>query len=748
MSSDTSRSATPDSSTTTSDDESTFVIPLTLQSEEERRLLDILDSVQESGLNSEIELPQLIVCGDQSSGKSSVLEAITQIPFPRDVGLCTRFATMIMLRRDQRVQDHINVRIIPGKDSSLDAGALQRLKKFRTLNDDPSRLPQLIAEATQQMGLKQEGEAGYEKFSPHTLRIEITGPDRPMLTLVDLPGFIHNGVEKQFVFDLVKGYMANPRAIILAVITGGNDMNLQAVFDECDTLDKGGRRTLGIITKPDTIARRDVRNWINLALNKGFFLERGWHVLRNRGPDEIDSTFEERDLAEEEFFAQKPWADLPKDSVGIEALRIRLSTLLFVHLKRELPAVQQEILEQLQVTDSDIAVLGEKRDTTYQQRVLLMHMATQINTNIKSAISGYYADKFFANMDMEAAPSAEPNIRRFRACVQELNMRFADFMRLKGHCFVFGLEPGVDDFDMAEDVQADEDLKIMDDTFCNSHDSILSKPKKLTRAESIKWVTEMLRRSRGGELAGHFNPNLIGLIFKEQSERWDHISTKHINYVAECCKLFIHAVIEDAAPVATGKEITERLMELSVDETLNRSLQSAKAELARILADKKTIMTYNSAFTTDIQKFRQLKYSKITDNVMREARVPGYEYGTPRALFDSSRLQQALSNSIEKSQDKFSAEEALDYTRAYYKEARSHFVQNVVVQVVERHIVENLPDTILNPMSVQSMPDDDVSYIAAEPGETVALRARLEKKKQTLEKGLLAFKQAMRGLKR
>jgi hypothetical protein len=67
----------------------------TLQSDEQRKVLDIVGHLRRQGLNSIVELPQLVVCGDQSSGKSSVLEAITEIPFPRNENLCTRFATEV-----------------------------------------------------------------------------------------------------------------------------------------------------------------------------------------------------------------------------------------------------------------------------------------------------------------------------------------------------------------------------------------------------------------------------------------------------------------------------------------------------------------------------------------------------------------------------------------------------------------------------------------------------------------------------
>ena len=63
-----------------------------------------------------ISLPQIIVCGDQSSGKSSVLEAISGVGFPVKSNLCTRFPTELVLRKHLHVG--VRVSIVPHQTRS------------------------------------------------------------------------------------------------------------------------------------------------------------------------------------------------------------------------------------------------------------------------------------------------------------------------------------------------------------------------------------------------------------------------------------------------------------------------------------------------------------------------------------------------------------------------------------------------------------------------------------------------------
>ncbi len=79
-------------------------------------LLEKIDRLFACNVGDYIDLPQLVVVDDQSSGKSSVLEGLTRLPFPRDIGLCTRFATQITFRR--ATIESTTVSIIPAKDAS------------------------------------------------------------------------------------------------------------------------------------------------------------------------------------------------------------------------------------------------------------------------------------------------------------------------------------------------------------------------------------------------------------------------------------------------------------------------------------------------------------------------------------------------------------------------------------------------------------------------------------------------------
>jgi len=215
-------------------------IPLELEvqdihSASDIQLLDDIDSLRAHGISHLVALPQLIVCGDQSSGKSSVLEAVSGIPFPAKDNLCTRFATEVVLRR--AVKEQAKVTISPGPDR--DPSTLSVLQTFQHELSDWTSLGDVIEMATRSMGL--DDNAG--TFTDDVLRVDISGPSQPHLTIVDLPGLIHTHGRSQtpedveIVQQLVRRYMSSERSIILAIVSAKNDYANQIVLKMAREID-------------------------------------------------------------------------------------------------------------------------------------------------------------------------------------------------------------------------------------------------------------------------------------------------------------------------------------------------------------------------------------------------------------------------------------------------------------------------------------------------------------------------------
>ena len=182
---------------------------------EQSKYLDTIDSLRDIGLGSISSLPQLVVCGDQSAGKSSVLEAISGIPFGAKQNLGTRFTTEIILRRG--ATESVTARIVPHK-SRPDAERIA-LESFKPQQVNLDLLPNIFEEAARRMGLDDE-KPNSKGVVRDILRIEVSGPTKPHLTLVDLSGLIHAGVGQQrpedveLIRSLVRHYMKEPRSIM------------------------------------------------------------------------------------------------------------------------------------------------------------------------------------------------------------------------------------------------------------------------------------------------------------------------------------------------------------------------------------------------------------------------------------------------------------------------------------------------------------------------------------------------------
>lgn len=178
---------------------------LGLQSSRTSQRLNQIDRVRANGVGDHVALPQLVVCGDQSAGKSSVLEGISGIPFPREDGLCTRFATEIVMRHNQQ-ESRMTATITP--HIAREDQDKARLASFRREFRDFNELPDIIRAAGQIMGVRtSESDVDAPAFAADVLRLELVGNTGLHLTIVDLPGLISVSEDEhdvQLVSDLVR----------------------------------------------------------------------------------------------------------------------------------------------------------------------------------------------------------------------------------------------------------------------------------------------------------------------------------------------------------------------------------------------------------------------------------------------------------------------------------------------------------------------------------------------------------------
>ncbi|KAE9373038.1 hypothetical protein N431DRAFT_465349 [Stipitochalara longipes BDJ] len=719
-----------------------------LQSDEQRQFLNIVDSLRQCGLEGIVSLPQLVVCGDQSSGKSSVLEAITEIPFPRKENLCTRFATEIVLRRAPIPS--IKTRIIPEKTRPKQEQ--DELEQFRESISDFLELPDLIDKATKLMGLAEAGDQKRNAFARDVLSIEISGPDRPQLTLVDLPGLIHSenktqsSDDVQLVSDLVEGYISNPRTIILAIISAKNDYANQIILKRAREFDKKGSRTLGIITKPDDLHPNSGNEtaFISLAKNEDISFALGWHVLKNRGFTDRHNSFDQRNQSERAFLSKENWQKLPPEMLGIEPLRVRLSDLLLRHIKQELPKLREELDQTYEQTLLDLQALGRERSTVHLQKQYLMQLSLQFYDLSKAGVNGHYESDYFGPVEKRSSFGSTLHERRLRAAVQLLNIKFAKAMSEIGHKYEF-TEPVAVVREVSEEENYTPTSAIETDGAESELDQGLPVPEVLCRVEALSWVKTVLIRTRGRELPGSFNPLLIGELFWEQSENWRGLAENHLHDVSKLCYNFVVDLLQYICPV----DVSSRVQASIAEKSLKRRVEAGEAELKKLLQDRKRYpMTYNHYYTLTIQKMRREKNRVEIERCLEDATYTTMMYDSYRNAVQVSKVKhekvvRGFHEKLELDMDSHSCSDALDDFRAFYKVTFKTFIDNVAIQVIERHVVHGLEE-VFSPLVVTALEDGEVSNLVSEPLTTVRRREHLEEKRSMLEKGRNIFKSVLR----
>ncbi|KAK2037735.1 interferon-induced GTP-binding protein Mx2 [Colletotrichum somersetense] len=698
-------------------------------------ILAKVDKLRELNIGATIPLPQLVVVGDQSSGKSSVLESLTGFSFPRAPGLCTRYATQITCCREPETSIRVSIIPRPGADEILKDKLLEFKRSLSSVDGDD--FVQVFKDANIAMGIRMDAahkDVGLAAFSEDILKIEISGPDQEHLTVIDVPGIFRvptPGLTTEsdivLVENMVRSYMANRRTIILAVVSCSVDIATQEILKLAEIADPEGVRTMGVLTKPDLVTEMATQGAIvDLVLGKRSTLKLGYHVVKNRSADDNTSTLSQRAAAEKAFFMAPAWSPV-KDRCGTSTLKLRLQELLFHISKQEIPHVKSDVEQRLRQFRADLEAMGPSRADSNSQRMYLGKLASRFSAVTQAALNGYYAgDKIFGR---------RPDLKLITK-IMKLNEVFSNVFWKRGHKQHFGPtwdDEGEDSFGRTIDqlpfeIHLDRHSEL--EGIIRTDDYRCPKPLKGPMMSHIEEVFEL---SRGPEL-GTFGGTILATVFEEQSEKWEHLTLSHVSNVIVLVHEYIFQLLTELCP---EKQVRDNLWNTILLDRLVNSYQRAMSH-SRFLLDIErggTPNTFNHYFNANLQKKRCERMTK-TFSAMAVASPWGDD---KEQYVPMSKIGQ---HAVDKDNGQQVCEDILDTLMSYYKVSRKRFVDVVCQQVIFHLLLEGggSPLKVFDPELIMDLDHEKLEQIAGEDAES-------KHQRQALEREIASFQEALKVLR-
>ncbi|KAI1086904.1 interferon-induced GTP-binding protein Mx2 [Rostrohypoxylon terebratum] len=696
-------------------------------------VLNKVDQLRELSVGAIIPLPQLIVVGDQSSGKSSVLESLTGFSFPRAAGLCTRYATQITCCREP--QRSVNVSIIPRPDAdeTLKSRLLEFQRHITELDND--QLAEIFEEANEAMGLRMNlasfdssFDQGAGAFSQDILKVEISGPDQPHLTVIDVPGIFRVATpglttesDVTMVRNMVKSYMDNSRTIILAVMPCNVDIATQEILKLAEAADPDGIRTMGVLTKPDLAMEYATQSAvIDLVQGKRNRLNLGYCVVKNRSADDSDSSISDRLAFEKAFFAGLPWTSVA-DRCGVESLQIRLSELLMEISKRELPHVKAEVENRLNLRKTELEAMGPSRSDQTSQRLYLGSIASKFQAITQHALNGYYTG--------HPIFKSEPHLK-LATRAMELNEALSSIVLERGHKRHFGpvLEEGeVSPTRKEGNILPEVPLTKYPELCQIIHVDEYECPEP-SDDSLIDHVVKTYEASRGPEV-GTFGGPILAIVFEEQSEKWEPLVLSHTSKAINMVHDYVFRLVSKLCPdIKVRNQLWEAIL---LDKLRDRYRQAM--DHARYLLDierRGRPSTFNHNFSAKLEKRREDRILERSNNGVaspeNNEEVPGHG----RAETQVAGRLTTMKDNVQKI-----CEDIVDTLVCYYEMSRERFVDAICQQVVNDFLLdgEKSPLKILSPEFTMSFDQDQLEIIAGEDMGSKRQRQALSWEIESLE---------------
>jgi replication fork clamp-binding protein CrfC len=302
-----------------------------------RKMIEIRNILTQVGQSNTLTLPSIVVIGSQSSGKSSVLEAIVGHEFlPKGSNMVTRRPIELTLVNTPNAQAEY------GEFPALGLGKIT----------DFSQIQRTLTELN--LGVSDK-----DCVSDDPIQLHIYSPHVPDLSMIDLPGYIQVAGSdqppelKQKISDLCDKYIQAPN-IILAISAADVDLANSTALRASRRVDPRGERTIGVITKMDLV---DAERGASILTDKKYPLRLGYvgvvsrvpqtTTLFSRGSGNITNAIVKNEKA---YFSahSSHFGPDSETSVGVSTLREKLMTVLEQTMARSLAGTRDAISQELE----------------------------------------------------------------------------------------------------------------------------------------------------------------------------------------------------------------------------------------------------------------------------------------------------------------------------------------------------------------------------------------------------------------
>lgn len=314
-----------------------------------------------------ISLPQIVVVGNQSSGKSSILESLVGKSFlPRGTGIVTRVPLVLQLVHVP-IDDNV---FRSAKDGTQQLKEWAKFLHREDIFDNFDDVLKEIEEETNRLAGKNKGVCD----KPITLKIysnKVTN-----ITLVDLPGITKVPVGDQpadieaQIMRLIEKYIRDDKSLILTVTPANTDLSTSESLKLARSVDPEGKRTIAVISKLDLMdAGTDA---YDVLCGRVIPVKLGIVGVVNRSQKHtMEKKSIEDALKDEEKFFQTKYPELAHQN-GTAYLAKTLQHELMHHIRNCLPELRSRVRQLIsQCEETDRKYGKEPRDKAFTMLKLI-----------------------------------------------------------------------------------------------------------------------------------------------------------------------------------------------------------------------------------------------------------------------------------------------------------------------------------------------------------------------------------------